>query len=138
MADRQKKAVSDPEPSNTHYAVPRREQRHPVPAVYQRHIYLKVKIDNELVSVLFQDFSSCGVLFESHVPFEIESFAEGVISMPRSLSREIAFNIRVKHCEKKNDAFLIGAAIETADDATWMNIIREVYDYIMERQGDVY
>jgi hypothetical protein len=138
MAERQKNDVPDLEPSNTHFAVPRREQRHPVPAVYQRHIHLKVKIDNELVPVLFQDFSSFGVLFESHVPFEIESRAEGVISMPRSLSREIAFNIRVRHCEKKNDAFLVGAAIETTDDETWMNIIREVYDYIMERQGDVY
>jgi hypothetical protein len=138
MAAEQEKAVPDSEPSNTSYAVPRREQRHPVPAVYQRYIILKVKIDDVFVSVILHNFSGSGVLFESQVPFEIKSYADCVISIPQSLSREIAFDIRGKHCQKKNNTFFVGAAIETAADATWFNIFREVHDFIMQRQGDVY
>jgi hypothetical protein len=116
----------------------RREQRHPVSAVYQRYITLKVKIDDVFVSVILHNFSGSGVLFESRVPFEIKSYADCVISLPQSLSREITFAIRVRHCQKKNTAFFIGAAIEAPVDATWFNIFREVHDFIMQRQGEVY
>jgi hypothetical protein len=138
MADEQKKGVPGPGPSSTRYAVPRREQRLPVPAVYQRYIHLKVKINDVFVPVILHDFSGSGVLFESRGPCETGSYADCLISISRSLSREIAFGIRVKHCEKKNNAFFVGAAIETADDATWFNVFKEVHDFIMQRQGDVY
>jgi len=130
MAGEQEKSVPDSER--------RREQRHPVPAVYQRYITLKVKIEEVFVPVILHNFSNSGVLFESQVPFEIKSNADCVISLPQALSREIAFDIRVKHCRKKNDTFFIGAAIETPVDATWFNIFREVHDFIMQRQGNVY
>jgi hypothetical protein len=138
MADEPKKAGPDSKPSNTGYAESRREQRHPVPFVYQRYIHLKVKVDDDLVPVILHNFSGSGVLFESSVPFEREASAGCVISIPRSLSREIAFDIRVIHCTKKNDAFFVGAAIEKAADATWFNVFREVHDFIMQRQGEVY
>jgi hypothetical protein len=138
MVDEQKKDGTDPEFSNTSYAVPRREQRLPVPAVYQRYIHLKVKIDNVFVPSILHNFSGIGILFESQGPFEIESYVDCVISIFQALSREIAFGIRVKHCEKKDNAFYVGAAIETADNATWFNIFKEVHDFIMLRKGDVY
>ena len=116
MVDKQQKDVPDPEPSNTSYAVPRREQRLLVPAVYLRYIKLKVKISKVFVSVILQNFSGIGILFESKVPFEIQSHVNCVISISRALSREIAFDVRVKHCEKKNNTFLIGAEIERAAD----------------------
>jgi hypothetical protein len=138
MADEPKKAGPDPEPSKTQYAVPRREPRHPVPAAYQRYFHLKVKIGDDFVPVILHNFSGSGILFESRVPFGIEASAGCVISIPWSLSREIAFAIRVKHCEKENNAFFVGAAIEKAVDATWFDVFREVHDYIMQRQGNVY
>ncbi len=138
MADEREKDVPGPGPSSAGYAVPRREQRLPVPAVYQRYIHLKVKIDDVFIPVILHDFSGIGILFESRGPFEIESYADCVISISRSLSREVAFGIRVKHCEKKNNAFFVGAAIETAGDATWFNVFKEVHDFIMQRKGDVY
>jgi hypothetical protein len=138
MADEPKKTDPDSEPSNAHYAGRRREQRHPVPAVYQRYIHLKVKIGDDFVPVILLNFSGSGVLFESSVPLERESSAGCVISIPWSLSREIAFDIRVKHCEKENSTFFVGAAIEKTADATWFDVFREVHDYIMQRQGDVY
>jgi hypothetical protein len=138
MADEQKNAGPDSGPSDTSFAVSRREQRLPVPAVYHRYINLNVKINDVFVPVILQNFSGSGVLFESQEPFAIESRADCVISLPQSLSKEIAFDIRVKHCRKKKDTFFIGATIETVADATWFNVFREVHDFIMERQGDVY
>ena len=44
---------------------------------------------------------------------------------------------RAIQCEKKNSSFLVGATIETADDTTWLNIIREVHDFIVQWQGDI-
>jgi hypothetical protein len=130
MTDEQKKGIHDSER--------RREERHPVPAVYQRFINMKMKIDDVFVPVILHNFSSSGVLFESQMPCEMGSSADCVISIPRSLSRELAFAVRVKHCQKKNTVFLVGASIETVADATWFNIFREVHDFIMQRQGDVY
>lgn len=138
MADERKKSVPDPEPSKTGYAVPRREQRHQVPAVYQRYVRLKVKIDDVFVPVVLHDVSGSGVLFESRVPFEIKARADCLISISESLSREIAFEIRVQHCEEKNNTFLVGAEIGTAADATWFRVFTAVHDFIMQRQGDVY
>lgn len=136
MVDERKKA--DPVPSIPRYAVPRRERRLPVPAVYQRYIDLKVKIDDVFVPVVLHNFSGIGILFESRGPFEIESYVDCVISISQSLSREIGFGIRVKHCEEKDDAFFVGTAIETADNTTWFNVFKEVHDFIMQRKGDVY
>jgi len=138
MADKQKKDVPELEPSNTSYAVPRRAQRLPVPAVYLRYIKLKVKIDRVFVSVVLQNFSGVGILFESKVPFELQSHVDCVISISRALSREVAFDVRVKHCEKKNNTFLIGAEIEKAADETWLNVFRAVHDFILQRQDDIY
>ena len=138
MVDEQKKDVPETEPSNTSYAVPRRAQRHPVPAVYLRYIKLKVKIDRVFVSVILQNFSGVGILFESKVPFEIQSHVDCVISISRALSREVAFDVRVKHCEKKNNTFLVGAEIEKAADETWLNVFRAVHDFILQRQDDIY
>ena len=138
MADEPKKAGPDSELSNTGHAELRREQRHPVPTVYQRYIHLKVKIDDDFVPVILHNFSASGVLFENRAPFEMEASAGCLISIPRSLSREIAFDIRVIHCTKKNSTFFVGAAIERAADTTWFNVFREVHDFIMQRQGDVY
>ncbi len=138
MADDRKKDVPGTGPSSARYAVPRREQRHPVPAVYQRYIDMKVKMDGVFVPVVLHNFSGSGVLFESPGPCETGSHVECVISISQSLSREIAFGVRVKHCEKKNNAFFVGAEVETAADATWFNIFREVHDFIMQRKDDVY
>ncbi len=95
-------------------------------------------MDDVFVSVILHNFSESGVLFESRVPFEIKSYADCVISISQSLSRKIAFAIRVKHCQKKNNAYFVGAVIETPVDATWFNIFRAVADFIRKRQGDIY
>jgi len=138
MADEQKKDVPDQDPSYSGYAVPRREQRYPVTGVYQRYVSMNVNIEGVFVPVILHNFSGSGVLFESSVPFEIGALADCAISISQALSREVAFAIRVKHCQAKNEAFLVGAVIETVADATWFRVFTEIHDYIVQRKGDVY
>jgi len=136
MADESKK--TDPDPSNPGSSPLRREPRHPVPPVYQRYIDLKVEINDVFVPVILHNFSGSGVLFASQVPCEVGSRADCIFSISQSLSRDIAFAVRIKHCREKNSIFLVGATIETAVDATWFRIFTEVHNFIMQRQGDVY
>jgi hypothetical protein len=103
-----------------------------------RDISLKVKVDDVFVPVTLHNFSDSGVLFESPFPCDIGSHPEFAISASESLSREIAFTACVKHCRKKNNAFFVGAAIESAEDSTWFRIFTEVHDFIKRRQGDIY
>ncbi len=139
MGNEKKKSDPDPELSHSGHAGHRRAQRHPVPPVYLRYIHLKVKIDDVFVPVVLQNFSGMGILFETQVPFEVQSHADCVISVSQLLSREIAFDVRVSHCEKSShNTFLVGAEVETTDDATWFNVFRAVHDFILQRQDDVY
>jgi hypothetical protein len=142
MAVEQNKSVPDPEPSSTGTFAPpgeqRREQRHPVSDVYQRYFDLKVQIGNIFVPVILHNFSSSGVLFESQVPLKVDSCVDCVISISRSLTKEIAFDVRVKHCRGIEKTFLVGAAIGTAVDTIWFEVFTEAHDFIVRRQGSVY
>ena len=135
MADEQQELVSVSQSSNTRQRELRKEHRHPVPAVYQQYIDLRVKVDEVFVPVILRNFSGSGILCEIPVPLEIGSYADCVISPSQFLSKEIAFTVRVKHCRQGTDSSLVGAAIETVADADWFNVFKEVHDFIMERQG---
>ena len=116
----------------------KREERYTFPAVYRQYIELRIKKNGTFIRADLDNFSRGGILFESPVPFDTGSFAECVISASRSLSKEIVFGIRVKHCRRRGTTFLVGAAVETVADAVWFNIFLEVHDFIIARQGSVY
>lgn len=124
--------------SKRNFIEKRREDRFRVPSVYQRSITLRVKSSGDFETVVLGAFSRSGILFVSPAPFEAGSNAECIISIPRVLSRDIAFGITVKHCLQKEGAFFVGAAIDTVADAFWFDVFAEVHDFIMKRQDDVY
>ena len=116
----------------------RLEKRYEVPAVYQRYIQLRVKAGNNFVPAVLNNFSRHGILFECTEPFDVDTHAECIISISRLLSRDISFGIAVKYCKKNEQAFRIGAIIETVADATWFNVFVEIHDFIVQRQDSVY
>jgi len=116
----------------------RLEKRYEVPAVYQRYIQLRVKAGNNFVPAVLNNFSRRGILFECMAPFDVDTHAECIISISRLLSRDISFGIAVKYCKKNEQAFRIGAIIETVADATWFNVFVEIHDFIVQRQDSVY
>jgi PilZ domain len=94
---------------------------------------LKVKADDALVAVAMDNFSRHGILFVSPVPFPTDAHTECVISIPQVLSQNISCGMRVKYCLKKENSFVIGAAIDTITDQTWFNIFVEIHDFIAQR-----
>jgi len=116
----------------------RLEKRYEVPAVYQRYIQLRVKAGNDFVPAVLSNFSRHGILFESSAPFDVDTHAECIISIPRLLSQDIFFGIAVKYCNKKEQPFIIGAVIDRIADATWFNVFVEIHDFIVQRQDSVY
>ena len=116
----------------------RLEKRYEVPAVYQRYIQLRVKAGNIFVPAVLNNFSRHGILFECAEPFDVDTRAECIISISRLLSRDISFGIAVKYCKKNEQAFRIGAIIETVADATWFDVFVEIHDFIVQRQDSVY
>jgi hypothetical protein len=116
----------------------RLDKRYEVPGFYHRYIQLRVKAGNNFVPAVLNNFSRHGILFECTEPFDVDTHAECVISISRLLSRDISFGITVKYCKKNEQAFRVGAIIETVADATWFNVFVEIHDFIAQRQDSVY
>jgi hypothetical protein len=137
MAEDQKKAST---PNTVSFIEKRRESRYPLSTKGPRYHYIdmKVRAGNEYVPVVIDNLSRHGIQFESPLPFCAEAQAECLISISRSLSRDLAFSILIKHCERKGDGFICGATVETVADATWFDIFIEVHNYILQRKGPIY
>lgn len=135
MADEQNKTDSL---STRNFIEKRREDRYAVSTIYQRYLELRIKAGNDLVPVVMDNFSRHGILFESPVPFDADAHVECLISISRSLSKDIAFKVQIRHCLKKENIFIIGAAIETVADSTWFDIFVEVHNFIVQRQGTIF
>jgi hypothetical protein len=116
----------------------RLEKRYEVPSVYKRYVQLRVKAGSNFVPAILNNFSRRGILFECTEPFDIDTHTECVISISRLLSRDISFVIAIKYCKKNEQAFRIGAVIETVADATWFDVFVEIHDFIVQRQDSVY
>ena len=137
MDENQKKASTA---STAGFIEKRRESRYPVSTKGPQYHYIemKVKAGNEFVPVTISNLSRHGILFESPVPFTTGVHAECLISISRSLSKDLGFSVLIKHCSKKESTFVIGSAIETVADDTWFDIFVEVHNYILQRKGTIY
>ncbi len=116
----------------------RKEKRFAVPDLYRRYITLNVQSGSVNTSAVLLDFSRSGILFESLVPIAVDACADCRMSISLVLSREISFGIRVRNCQKKEDIYLIHAAIDSVADETWFSVFVEVHDFIVERRDAVY
>ncbi len=116
----------------------RKEKRYRVPSVYRQHVQLRVRKDDACVHAEIDNFSRSGILFISPEPFDVESYAECVISMSKWLAKDVSFGTRIKSCVEKEGSFLIGASIESVADAVWFEVFVEIHDFVVRRQGAVY
>jgi hypothetical protein len=99
---------------------------------------MKVKSGNDLVSAVLLDFSRHGVRFRSPVSFRAGALVDCVLSIPRSLSGEIAVTLRIVHCADSVGGFTAGAEIDTVSEEMWFRVFVKVHDFIVERAGGVY
>ncbi len=119
----------------------RKDTRYAVPEIYHRYVTFKVrKNPGEFVPAELLDFSLCGIKIKAPFPLAVYSVIECLISIPKSLTKEIQFSAKIKHCihvEPGGD-YVIGAEIIQIDDKTWFSVFSKVHDFIKERIGEIY
>jgi len=119
----------------------RKEKRHNIPEIYRKYVTLKIRKDPaESLFVDLLDFSPDGIKIRHPSQVPVDSSVECIISIPKSLSREISFMARVKYCiqEEGDDHYLIGAEIPLSGKNLWLEIFTKVHDFIKERMGEIY
>ncbi len=69
----------------------------------------------------------------------VDSEIECVISIPKSLTKEIPFRADVKYCIQDEDGgdYVVGAEIVPRGDNLWLDLFSKVHNYIKERMGDI-
>jgi len=119
----------------------RKGERYDVPEIYRKYITFKVRI----VSVDFVDaelfnFSSHGIRMKSHCEFPCNAAIECLISVPKSLTKEIPFTVKIRYCiqDEPGGDYLIGAEIIQTSDTVWFDLFSKVHDFIKERIGDIF
>jgi hypothetical protein len=137
MSDKPNKEASDTCQEET-FVEKRREERCPVPEVYQRYISMAVRDGETSVPAVLGNFSRHGILFESSVPFAAGAHTECTISISLLLSRDITFGIKVMYCYQNGGSHIVGASIDSISDEIWFDVFEEVHDFIVQRQGTVY
>ncbi len=119
----------------------RKEKRYAVPEIYTKYISLRIRKDaDESRPADLLDFSIEGIKIRNPSSLPTDSSVEFIISIPKSLSREIPFKARIKYCiqEEAGRHYLIGAEVIQSGENLWLEIFSKTHDFIKERMGDIY
>ncbi len=118
----------------------RKEARQSVPELYQKYIELKVRKEPEgFMAVELLDFSPSGI--RMRLPFvpDMDAAIQCLISIPRSLSKEISFFVMMKYfTEDEQGRYLAGAEVIETSDRLWLNLFSKVHDFIKQRMNDIF
>jgi hypothetical protein len=119
----------------------RKDKRYVVPEIYRKYITFKIKNDSgEFVPVELYDFSLKGIKTRSPLLLWVDSVMECLISVPKSLTKEILFAAKIKYwvLDEPGGDYLIGAEIIRTSDKIWLEVFSEVHDFIKGRIGEIY
>lgn len=118
----------------------RTEKRYPIPSAGQEYVRLLVKSNGDYnrlpASIL--DFSRHGIRFESKVPFRSGERVTFRLSAPRSISREVEFTFDVIHAEEVSSRYIVGGRISEVSSELWFRVLKNVYDFIEKRKGEIF
>jgi hypothetical protein len=119
----------------------RKGARTVVPQIYREYITFKIKEKSgEFVDAELLDFGPYGIRAKNRLAFPVDSAIECLISIPKSLTKEIPFTAKIKYSlpnEPEGD-YLIGAEILQTGDPLWLNVFSRVHDFIKERMGEIF
>ena len=77
----------------------RKEERYVVPEIYRKYILFKLTtVSGDAVDAELFNFSSRGISIKSRCRFTVDSPIECLISVPKSLTKEIPFTGKIKYC----------------------------------------
>ncbi|MGB7572452.1 MAG: PilZ domain-containing protein [Thermodesulfobacteriota bacterium] len=119
----------------------RKEERYVVPEIYRKYILFKLTtVSGDAVDAELFNFSSRGISIKSRCRFTVDSPIECLISVPKSLTKEIPFTGKIKYCieDEPGGDYLIGAEIIRTSDKVWFDLVLKVHDFIKGRIGDIF
>ena len=119
----------------------RQEERYVVPEIYRKYILFKLTtVSGDAVDAELFNFSSRGISIKSRCRFTLDSPIECLISVPKSLTKEIPFTGKIKYCieDEPGGDYLIGAEIIRTSDKVWFDLVLKVHDFIKGRIGDIF
>jgi len=119
----------------------RKEERYVMPEIYRKYILFKLTtVSGDAVDAELFNFSSRGISIKSRCRFTVDSPIECLISVPKSLTKEIPFTGKIKYCieDEPGGDYLIGAEIIRTSDKVWFDLVLKVHDFIKGRIGDIF
>lgn len=119
----------------------RKEERCSVPEIYRQYITFKLReASGEFVPTDLLEFSPHGIRITNPRDLPVDTTIECLVSIPRSLSREIPFIAKVKYSVRNDSGgdYLIGAEIVQIEEPIWFDVFLKTHDFIKERIGDIY
>jgi hypothetical protein len=119
----------------------RKGERHVVPEIYKKYITFKVReVSGDFVDAELFNLSSNGIRIKSRYEFLYDATIECLISVPKSLTKEIPFTGKIKYCiqEEPMGDYLIGIEIIETGDKIGFEVFLKVHDFIKERIGDIF
>ncbi len=117
----------------------RKEKRFDLPETCREYFEMRMKAGKGAFSAHLLDFSRHGVRFKGPAHLEAGSSVECTIAIPKAVSsKEITLILVVRHCRPEGDHFITGCEVQAVSSETWFRVFEKVYDFIIERAGDVY
>ncbi len=118
----------------------RKERRFDLPETCREYFEMRVKADEAaFFAAQLLDFSRHGVRFRCPGHLQVGSSIECTLSIPKAVSsREITLILLVRHSQQLGDQFVTGCEVEAVSSEVWFRVFEKVYDFIIERAGDVY
>jgi CRISPR/Cas system-associated protein Csx1 len=119
----------------------RKGERRVAPEIYKEYVTFKFRrVSSDFVDAELLNFSPNGIRIKSRCELPFDSTIECLVSVPKSLSKEISFKGKIKYCiqEEPMGEYLIGAEIIETGDEMAFELFLKVHDFIKERIGDIF
>jgi hypothetical protein len=114
----------------------RKGERLVVPDLYRKYVTFKVKeISGDFADAELFNFSPHGIRIRSRYELPFGSTIECLVSVPKSLTKEIPFKGKIKYCiqEEPMGNYLIGAEIIETGDKLAFDLFLKIHDFMKER-----
>ena len=114
----------------------RKGERLVLPDLYREYITFKFReVSGDFVDAELFNFSPHGIRIRSRYELPFNSTIECLVSMPKSLTKEIPFKGKIKYCiqEEPMGNYLIGAEIIEPRDKVALELFSKIHDFMKER-----
>jgi hypothetical protein len=114
----------------------RKGERLVLPDPYRKDITFKFRgVSGDFADAELFNFSPHGIRIRSRYELPFGSTIECLVSMPKSLTKEIPFRGKIKYCiqEEPMGKYVIGAEIIETGDKLAFDLFSKIHDFMKER-----